>query len=984
MNKKLTKLLSVFVIAGAIGMGSMMSFAGCGHTHTAGSDWQSDETNHWHDCTAGDGEQLDKAEHVDADSNGKCDVCGYDVVSISTVEAEASKTEVTVGEKISLSASITGVGNFNEDVTWAITEGSDKATLSDNILTVTAEGTIKVQATAVGDTSVKSNVITIIVANTIPVSYEGPAAGPVAGSGQTTSTFNTSSNIGAPSTLAEDYTKGVFTVKAGSEVRARARTGVYSEDASATVDASAKFTHSVKNGNIEINAAAAGTLTIYAENGSSSSFASFKITGIIDDGYTFKAASGKVVKITFDIPAAGTYTLSKKGGTVDIYQMDFTFQTEATPYESIELVSKGTTDYLVTQRLDCSGVKINAVDENGVRHEMSIANCEFDTSKYNPNVAGEYEIGVTLHLASNLTSDKLDLTTSYTVKVYQVESISLYTISYASNKQTSLQQACVTGDTFSTDNLTVMAKCKLGDDTIDFKLKNDWYTVYAPSDFTTPGTKYAIVSVGTDYTVGNKPVEVSYEIVVKDKKEVVDNKVEITVGNNGEFSTLTQAIQYLKACNYSSSVYKVIKLEAGTYTEKVWLDVDNVTLVGQGATMDDTVVTYSAVEDTVDQATGNKFVLSCATMHVTGKNFKAYNLSIRNDFDYINEASKYGSHQGLALTIAGDGAVLYKTHLYGNQDTLYLKSRAYFYQSQIDGNVDFIFGEAAGLAYFDECKIVAINRSANDKGTDQNGYVTAMKADATNKPDYGYIFANCEFTDDGHVADGSMSLGRPWGKKATVAYINCSFTKAYATSGYGSGAKTDRWSSMSGNLPSDADFCEYGSTGDGAITEAVTGGSILTAEQAANYTKANIFAATNGLQTSTAWDCDAEYTKLRILAGLDQGEIPEETTRTVTLYELTTEKLEGATGEYSGYIIDATTGKFAPRTNDVQINEGVKIKFKVNAGTTAEQITVTFTAAAGSQYIPTCAVSVEVIEGETYAVLTFGSGYPSTMTIAFS
>ncbi|MGN1372634.1 MAG: pectinesterase family protein [Candidatus Coproplasma sp.] len=864
MNKKLTKLLSVFVIAGTIGMGSVMSFAGCGHTHTAGSEWQSDETSHWHECTAGDGEQLDKAEHADADNDGICDVCGANIVMISTVEAEADKTEVTVGEKITLSASLTGAGNFNEDVTWAITEGADKATLSDNVLTATAEGTIKVQATAVGDTSVKSNVITITVANTLVPAYTGPAAGPVSGSGQITNTLNVSSDIGAPSTLEENCIKGAFTIKSQSEVRARPRTGVYSEDGNTTVDANASFSHSVKNGTIVINAPSAGTLTIYAENGSSSKLSSFDISGV--GSYTFKISPNKVVKITFNISAAGTYTLSTMDGTVDIYQMDLTFDVEATPYKSIELASKGTTEYLVTQRLDCSGVKVNAVDDNGVRYEMALENCEFDTSKYNPAVPGEYKIYVILHLSSNLTSTKLSLMTSYTVKVYQVESISLYTISFASNKQTSLQQACVTGEAFNSDNLTVMAKCKLGDDTIDYKLKKSWYTVYEPYDFATPGTKYAIVSVGTDYTVGNKPVETSYEIVVKDKKAVVDNKVEITVGSNGEFSTLTQAIQYLKACDYSSTVNKVIKLEAGSYTEKVWIDVDNVTLIGLGDTMDDTEITYSAVEDTVDQATGNKFALYCATVHVTGKNFKSYNLSIRNDFDYINEASKYGSPQGLALTIAGDGAVLYKTHLFGNQDTLYLKSRAYFYQSQIDGNIDFIFGEATGLAYFDTCTIKAINKSAGQESN--NGYVTAMKADASNKPDYGYIFANCNFTDDGTLLEGSMSLGRPWGAKATVAYISCSFSAAYSTLAYDGSVKS-RWSAMSGNLPANADFCEYNSTGAGAITEAVAGGSILTEAQAAKYTKANIFAATNGLQTSTEWDCDAALTTLKTLAGVE-------------------------------------------------------------------------------------------------------------------
>ena len=45
------------------------------------------------------------------------------------------------------------------------------------------------------------------------------------------------------------------------------------------------------------------------------------------------------------------------------------------------------------------------------------------------------------------------------------------------------------------------------------------------------------------------------------------------------------------------------------------------------------------------------------------------------------------------------------------------------------GNIDFIFGENNGIAFFDQCKIVAVGKS--DKPQTNNGYVTAMKGDAT-------------------------------------------------------------------------------------------------------------------------------------------------------------------------------------------------------------------------------------------------------------
>ncbi|MGN1373535.1 MAG: hypothetical protein ACI4VK_05795 [Candidatus Coproplasma sp.] len=143
------------------------------HTHTADSVWHTDETYHWHLCTADDGEQMEKAEHVyDDDQDTTCNTCGYvrtiassdpepEQPTITSVVASASKTSATVGDEITLTATVSGTGEYNDTVTWAITEGSTLATLDGNILTVSGTGTIKVQATANGDNTKKSEVITI-------------------------------------------------------------------------------------------------------------------------------------------------------------------------------------------------------------------------------------------------------------------------------------------------------------------------------------------------------------------------------------------------------------------------------------------------------------------------------------------------------------------------------------------------------------------------------------------------------------------------------------------------------------------------------------------------------------------------------------------------------------------------------------------------------------------------------------------------------
>ncbi|MBP3605163.1 MAG: carbohydrate-binding domain-containing protein [Clostridia bacterium] len=48
-----------------------------GHVHAPKSEWKSDEDNHWHECTGCEGQQLEKAAHIDGNGDNKCDTCDY-------------------------------------------------------------------------------------------------------------------------------------------------------------------------------------------------------------------------------------------------------------------------------------------------------------------------------------------------------------------------------------------------------------------------------------------------------------------------------------------------------------------------------------------------------------------------------------------------------------------------------------------------------------------------------------------------------------------------------------------------------------------------------------------------------------------------------------------------------------------------------------------------------------------------------------------
>ena len=65
-----------------------------GHiNHTSKAEWKTDADSHWHECTGCEGQQLEKAEHEDGDSDDLCDECGYDMTVKEELESE-SESEV--------------------------------------------------------------------------------------------------------------------------------------------------------------------------------------------------------------------------------------------------------------------------------------------------------------------------------------------------------------------------------------------------------------------------------------------------------------------------------------------------------------------------------------------------------------------------------------------------------------------------------------------------------------------------------------------------------------------------------------------------------------------------------------------------------------------------------------------------------------------------------------------------------------------------
>lgn len=118
-------------------------------------------------------------------------------------------------------------------------------------------------------------------------------------------------------------------------------------------------------------------------------------------------------------------------------------------------------------------------------------------------------------------------------------------------------------------------------------------------------------------------------------------------------------------------------------------------------------------------------------------------------------------HQALALMTDGvDKAQFDSVRLLGLQDTVYLRNQAdgstarnFFYRSYIEGDVDFIFGDAT--AYFLQTEIRSL-------GPRSSSYVAAPSTNLFSR--YGFVFNQCRFTHDGsaYALSGKFYLVRQW------------------------------------------------------------------------------------------------------------------------------------------------------------------------------------------------------------------------------
>jgi PelA/Pel-15E family pectate lyase len=251
----------------------------------------------------------------------------------------------------------------------------------------------------------------------------------------------------------------------------------------------------------------------------------------------------------------------------------------------------------------------------------------------------------------------------------------------------------------------------------------------------------------------------------------------VDAAGHGDFKSIQEAINSLPE---KASAQRLIYIRNGVYREKIFIDKDFITLVGEDKNKTQLVISLARDIWRCE----NKDDWGVATINLKGSDLVLENLTITNSFGFDNINNKKGVH----IDCVGDSLNHFKTvrrdghqmalrsfgttrlivrncilRAYGG-DTVSPwntdNGMFYFKDCLMEGGVDFYCPR--GWAYAENCEFVA------------HGNVAAIWHDGSKYKDSKTVLVNCKFTGD----DG-FKLGR-YHRDAQFYLINCSFAKNMA------------------------------------------------------------------------------------------------------------------------------------------------------------------------------------------------------------
>jgi len=216
---------------------------------------------------------------------------------------------------------------------------------------------------------------------------------------------------------------------------------------------------------------------------------------------------------------------------------------------------------------------------------------------------------------------------------------------------------------------------------------------------------------------------------------------------SGDYTSIQAAVTAAPA---SRTAVFTIYIKDGIYSEKVTVPSTRPFLQFVGQSVANTILTWRDDNTTPDGKGGTLGTGGSGSIVVLATDFSALNMTFVNSYG--------DGSQAVAVSLYADRAAFKNCRFMGNQDTLLTYesggavSRHYFKDCYIDGNVDFIFGNA--IAIFDNCTIYAKTRVVNAA----TSYITAANTPATQR--YGYLFRRAKLPSNNGTT--LYYLGRPW------------------------------------------------------------------------------------------------------------------------------------------------------------------------------------------------------------------------------
>ncbi|WP_031517507.1 pectinesterase family protein [Streptomyces sp. NRRL F-5123] len=311
--------------------------------------------------------------------------------------------------------------------------------------------------------------------------------------------------------------------------------------------------------------------------------------------------------------------------------------------------------------------------------------------------------------------------------------------------------------------------------------------------------------------------------------------VTLTVAHTGaQFSSIQSAVN---AVPDNSSTPYTISIAAGTYAEYLTVPATKLHLTMLGATGNpaDVRIDGSRYNGLAKPGGGTYGTEGSATVHVKADGFTAQHLTFRNLFSRQANPSVTGT-QAVALAMEGDRQTYLDCDFYGHQDTLLSWNstaarslRQYVRGGEVDGDVDFIFGN--GTLVVDRSHI---NLLSDDGFT--SGYLAAPATFGSNR--YGILLTGDTVTST--FAAGRLYLGRAWKPSGDavpqMVVRQTSLPAAIRTDG--------PWTGISGATWTPGRYGEYANTGPGATVNSAR--PQLSAADAAAFTAAAYLAGGDG------------------------------------------------------------------------------------------------------------------------------------------